>query len=71
MTSHKFNPLLDKRKRKNEGTNYSVELNAADNEVTGSVPLSPVTGRPMIKAFCRDVQVWVDPDSRLVLPMRV
>ncbi len=57
-----FNPLLDKKPK-------------AVNQITASVddviaPLSPATGRPMISARCREVECWVDPSSRLILPKR-
>lgn len=68
-----FNPLLDKRRNpvNAEHNTGSIEMNASeDSEITGSAPVSPISGRPMIKAFCRDVPVWVDPSNRLVLPMK-
>lgn len=58
----RFNPLLDKKKPATNQITASEEMEAS------LAPLSPISGKPMINAFCRSVPCWVDPVNRLILP---
>jgi hypothetical protein len=68
----KFNPLFDTRETFNSNVMTASEDNTIKT-ITASdhiVPLSPTTGKPMQKSYCRDVPVWVCAESRLVLPFK-
>lgn len=41
------------------------EINAAST----AAPKSPFTGEPMVRAKCRDFEVWCDLKSRVVFPV--
>jgi hypothetical protein len=45
-------------------------MNASDNILEGSGPLSPVSGRRMVRATISGIPVWVDQQARLVLPVK-
>ena len=65
--SKPFNPLFDK-KRETVATLFDEK-----NFVTASTqttPKSPITQKPMTKAFCGDIPVYVDLETRVVLPVK-
>lgn len=65
--SKPFNPL---KKNKSANTENNVNTTMIASYDNGLTPLSPISGRPMVKAFCRDVPVFCDLENRLVLPVK-
>ena len=72
-----FNPLLDgKRERAPVTANLNNPLlsertpNQMTPVVANAVPVSPITNKPMTQAFCGDIPVFVDLETKVVLPIR-
>lgn len=53
------NPLFDKPEKPAHQIVAAAEV----------APKSPVSGKPMVRAMCRDIPVWCDLESRVVVPM--